>query len=121
MFYTFRQNNSGGHFTHRPSDGIGKYVIIEADSDVEANRKAESIGLYFDGVSEGRDCSCCGDRWYRSWESNEQPSVYDEPVKLKVRSFKGEFISIHPDGEYIGIIVYIHYKDGTMKLGLYED
>jgi hypothetical protein len=60
MFYTFTQNNSGGSFIDEPKQGIGMYVIVEANSEAEATAKAESIGLYFDG--EG-DCSCCGDRW----------------------------------------------------------
>ena len=33
-------------------------------------RLAEDIGLYFDGVEQGMDCSCCGDRWYRAWEDD---------------------------------------------------
>ena len=59
MFYEFRQNNSGGVF-HLPAI----QVFIEADSMDEANRIAERNGLYFDGAGSGRDCLCCGDRWY---------------------------------------------------------
>lgn len=48
MFYTYAQNNSYGVFD---VDGnVKHYVIIEADSAKEADEKAESIGLYFDGV-----------------------------------------------------------------------
>lgn len=60
MFYTFYQNNSGGYF-EGPT-----MVIIEAHSADEANEIAEErAGIYFDGVALGRDCWCCGDRWYR--------------------------------------------------------
>jgi hypothetical protein len=62
MFYTFFQNNSGGHF-------IGPHtVIVEANDAAEANEIAEEKGgVYFDGVIRGMDCECCGDRWYRVW------------------------------------------------------
>lgn len=61
-FYNFRQNNSGG-VHHGPAVN----VVIEASSPEEANRIAvERAGLYFDGCESGRDCRCCGDRWYRA-------------------------------------------------------
>lgn len=44
MFYTYRQNNSGGYY-------IGpSYVIVEADSSSEADFIAEQNGIYFNGV-----------------------------------------------------------------------
>ena len=104
-FYTYNQNNSGGHFEHKPDNGIGKYVIIEADSAKEANDKAEEIGLYFDGCESGRDCDCCGDRWYSKDDDSEGytvPSIYGQPV---AKRFKEEW----------EIGSYIHYKDGTIK------
>lgn len=62
--YHFRQNNSGGSFD---CDLIlCQSVIIEAESAEEANAKAIQLGIYFDGVDEGGDCECCGDRWYRA-------------------------------------------------------
>lgn len=62
VLYEYSQNNTGGSFdvdeklTHR--------VYIEANSEEEANEKAFEMGIYFDGVYEGIDCECCGDRWY---------------------------------------------------------
>ena len=58
--FTYHQNNSGGFF-------VGpKSVTIEAESAEDADRIAEEEGLvYFDGVENGQDCECCGDRWYR--------------------------------------------------------
>lgn len=50
MFYTYRQNNSGGSF--KITKKIKHFVIIEADSAKEANKKAEHIGIYFDGVKK---------------------------------------------------------------------
>ena len=49
MFYTFRQNNSGGDFI-----GPAITVIIEATSPAEANTLAEHNGLYFDGCRNNR-------------------------------------------------------------------
>ena len=60
MFYTFKQNNSGGSFVI--DDKVDVYVVIEANSSTHANERAVDIGIYFDGCYRGRDCSCCGDR-----------------------------------------------------------
>jgi len=80
MFFTFRQNNSGGEFISQWRD-----IIVEADSAEEANERAEEhTWVSFDGVRKGQDCSCCGDRWGRQWddEGDEVPSVWGVPVEL---------------------------------------
>ena len=52
-FYSFIQNNSFGYY-------IGPVaIIVRAADSVEANQKAESKGVYFDGKN---DCPCCGNR-----------------------------------------------------------
>ena len=82
MFYTYIQNNSGGSF--KITKKIKHYVIIEADSAKEADEKAKSIGLYFDGVKNGRDCPCCGDRWSRAdehdcgIEGTKEPEIWGQ-------------------------------------------
>lgn len=75
MFYQFTQNNSGGYFHEDPSKGIGRYIIIEAESEDDAIIRAESIGLYFDGSG---DCPCCGNRWSSYIEGDEFPEVYGQ-------------------------------------------
>src|SRR5688572_2492456 len=97
-FFWYRQNNSGGSFRWNHDAGITVNVIIEADSPREADVKAEQIGLYFDGVNAGLDCSCCGDRWRREawregdddnfafcWVTGErilgEPKLYDVPIE----------------------------------------
>ena len=57
--FQFRQSNSGGQF-------IGpKFVVVKADDADQANQIAQDQGpVYFDGVADGIDCDCCGDRWY---------------------------------------------------------
>ena len=62
MWFTFCQNNSGGRF--KVTDNVDTYVCIEADSIEHASKRAEAIGIYFDGCKKGIDCKCCGDRWY---------------------------------------------------------
>lgn len=96
MFYTFRQNNSGGSFD-RDAD-IDEVVIIEADSEDQANNKAEDIGIYFYGVRSGRDCECCGDRWtpYYGGATND-PEIYGEIAQTTSYDYK------------------IHYKDGRIE------
>lgn len=61
MFYLFSQNNSGGYFI--VNDKVCNKLIIEADCKEEATKVAENLGCYWDGVSKGIDCPCCGDRW----------------------------------------------------------
>ena len=109
MFYTFRQNNSGGHFVVEPTEGISQFVIVEAANEVEAIRKAEDIGLYWNGVDNGSDCECCGDRWDASPDKYPEPMIYGKPA-----------------AEYYGLFtwtkehhVYVHYADGTIQ-GLFK-
>jgi len=73
-FYMFDQNNSGGHFI--VNDEVCHRVIIEADNKNEAIKKAEELGIYFNGCEEGIDCSCCGDRWYEPYDELTFPFEY---------------------------------------------
>lgn len=70
-FYLYDQNNSGGSF--EVDDDVAHRVIIEAVSAAKANKKAKSVGIYFNGVEKGIDCECCGDRWSSASESNATP------------------------------------------------
>ena len=107
MFYTYRQNNSGGSFDI--NDEVSLYVIIEADSATEANDIAEIKGLYFDGCEEGFDCECCGDRWdsqYDDTDGTETPMIYNEAASEYKDTWAG-------DKPYC----FVYYKNGT-KLSL---
>lgn len=78
-FYEFRQNNSGGSFDIDDARGIGPRVWIEALSAVDADQRAQAVGIYFGGVEGGMDCECCGDRWYPAWdEGYECPRLSPE-------------------------------------------
>ena len=78
MFFQYRQNNSFGTW-EGPQN-----IIVEADSPGEADELAVAHGIvYFDGCANDVDCSCCGDRWSRSWEDagDDVPSIYGEPAE----------------------------------------
>ncbi len=58
-YYEFSQNNSGGQW----DETLPKCLYVKADNEKKALLKAFKLGVYFDGVSLGIDCDCCGDRW----------------------------------------------------------
>lgn len=97
-FYEFVQNNSGGSF-------YGHYIVIVEAADAEnANRIAEGLGVYFDGVSGGQDCSCCGDRWSKQWDDKngtETPMHYGTPIADAVLTWG---------------TALVQYLDGTKKI-----
>lgn len=107
MFYTYAQNNSYGVFY--VDDSVKNYVIIEANSAKEADEKAESIGLYFDGVKNGRDCPCCGDRWSKADDPDfgingtEKPEIWGQSVleyfKKNETFWKEEAIIYYKNGK----------------------
>lgn len=84
MFYTYRQNNSGGSF--KITKKIKHFVIIEADSAKKADKKARDVGIYFNGVENDIDCPCCGDRWrkaddpYFGTDGTKEPEIYGQSV-----------------------------------------
>ena len=107
MFYHYSQNNSGGSFDFDRENGITHHVVIEAESASLADRRAESIGLYFDG--EG-DCPCCGDRWHEAYyEGTEEPSVYGCPLGV-VNKDNWSWAWMKEGYETV-----VHFADGTMK------
>lgn len=116
MFYCFNQNNSGGRFRTDHARGISHYVIVEGESRDDIIERAKNIGLYFDGCRTGRDCSCCGDRWYEPWEGtndlSDVPSIYGVDVSSGVHKVNDEFgtawITDGPEG-------YIHYANNVIQ------
>jgi len=93
MFYTFRQNNSGGSF-------IGPVLVcVECDSLEDANDQAENNGITF-GMF--RSCECCGPRWSTAYDQSdltETPTHYGDPLSESGKSW------------------VIYYKDGTKLSG----
>ncbi len=98
MFYQYDQNNSDGYF--ETNEKISYVVIIEADDSYSADSIAEGLGIYFDGVEEGIDCECCGDRWSRADEG-----ISDIGAVMDSWTYSAGFV---------------HFKDGsiaTLKQG----
>lgn len=112
MFYTFRQNNSGGSW-HTPAIT----VIVEANTAREANERAETAGVYFNGVMSGQDCECCGSRWWEQYDDEnctKTPTLWGEEINLNESYSSGPF-GINW-GQEAGIPNFlIVYKDGTQK------
>jgi hypothetical protein len=107
MFFHYSQNNSGGGFSFDKRAGISVSVIVEADSSEDANRRAERIGLYFDGAG---DCACCGNRWYAQWSGDEgtaSPQIYGTSV--------AEYVSRVRWLKPGQAMTFVHYADGRVQ------
>ena len=102
-WYNFSQNNSGGSFM--VNDKVCNELYIEANTFDEAVLKAESLGCYWDGVANGMDCACCGDRWSK-WS--------DDPVDLDKYKTVGYSASIF-DGIYQNTV-----SEWDRRYGKYE-
>lgn len=113
-WWHFSQNNSGGSFGHDPDRGIGYSVFVEAHSADEASARAQDIGIYFDGVREGLDCECCGDRWSEPWGGGDtEPNQYGRNVRP---ASDGE----SPTLDW-GIPSYIHPIEGRFSAAVIEE
>ena len=80
-WFTFHQNNSGGKFV--VDDTVDVNVIIQANYADEANELAQRVGIYFNGVADGYDCECCGDRWHKVLDDDrgtDEPEIYGQRV-----------------------------------------
>lgn len=86
-FYEFNQNNTGGSF--EVNEMVCHRVFIQANNDDEANKIALNMGIYFDGVSGGLDCGCCGDRWHESTEYDaiEFPKEYGNQMFNSIEEY----------------------------------
>ena len=107
-WYHLSQNNSGGHFDVDPDRGIGANLFIQAENAQAANDRAEEIGCYWNGVDDGSDCSCCGDRWYpiSEYNSSDEPEQYGKPVSP---------VPLEKATKYFGKPSFLHYADGTIS------
>ena len=99
-FFMWSQNDSGGRF--HVNDNLTWRVVIEADSYQQAEAKAFDLGVYYNGVEEGHDCDCCGDRWYEGSELD----VEGGPMLEHLQEYADEYGWESPS-------VIIHYADGT--------
>lgn len=99
-FFMWNQNNSGGHFV--VDDDLTWQAVIESDDYQQAEIYALGIGVYYDGVDSGHDCSCCGDRWYEGKELDTGGQTLVEHLQEYADNYGWKDPS-----------VIIHYADGT--------
>lgn len=66
-FLLYKQNNSGGPFK---GPAVFVFFTVPEGVDSASQEQLDRAGIYFDGVSAGTDCPCCGDRW------EDCPEVY---------------------------------------------
>jgi hypothetical protein len=72
-WFEYWQNNSGG-FYRDPA----RTLVIQAPDEETADRIAIDHGVYFNGVADGIDCDCCGDRWSPAWSCDGPEDVSDD-------------------------------------------
>lgn len=117
-WYEFRQNNSGGSF--HTNDDVSVEVLIQAASSGEADIKAEEIGIYFDGVEEGRDCDCCGNRWHSAGNALSQFTTYNWRNRSKtdygnVRAYAQAVADVDDWAAAGEPTVIVYFADGTVE------
>jgi hypothetical protein len=86
-FYVFQQNPSFRRF----DEGVGHVVLVEASTCEEANLRAQQVGVYFHGVALGRDCECCGPRWWPVTEQNALPLIPSPLSEDDLAPYRGEY------------------------------
>tara|TARA_R110000868_G_scaffold345055_1_gene606162 strand:+ start:61 stop:411 length:351 start_codon:yes stop_codon:yes gene_type:complete len=94
-WFQYTQNNSGGRFNQ--DDKVSHYVLIQAPNASVADSLAESVaGIYFNGVEDGQDCECCGDRWYTQLDyvGDVEPLIYGKAP------FDESSVRIYPFGSF---------------------
>ena len=99
-YFKFRQNNSFGAFHGTP------LVFVQADNAADANDIAQDNGIYFNGVADGIDCDCCGDRWLRVCDDDaqDQPNSYGYGGGVTVYSDGDNYIDYCGDVHAVKVI-----------------
>ncbi|WP_312286898.1 DUF7296 family protein [Terrisporobacter sp.] len=100
MFYTYRQNNSGGYFIQ--NDEVDMFVIVEGDNHQDIQKIADRI---FENHSEY--CTCCGERWSDCDE--DWSELTNEPMINSTSVYEVE------DYWYKGYNAIIYYKNGEKE------
>ena len=98
-WYEFTQNNSGGSFD--VSDTTCHRMFIEAYNSDQATSKAEDLGCYWNGVEEGNDCECCGDRWSPAGDALIFPYNYGSFTDIE----KERMLTKYPNLKFVPTIL----------------
>lgn len=115
-FYVYRQNNSGGYFIE--DENVGVHLIIEADTEAQADEKFEAIIDLKDKYSTF--CPCCGHRWYGVDEMYDNVELTEEFVdELKEHKYYLEAVLHKADGTKTKIpwLMYGMYKYLDAEVG----
>lgn len=102
-FFTFSQNNSGGYFIENQKEGVGGYVIIEAQTAEAAYEKLRIIGDRIDDFWDS--CDCCGERWCYDPElisADDEPAICGKNVR-------------EASGGLFGECAFVHYENGKIE------
>lgn len=110
-FYSFSQNNSGGHF--RINDDVGHLVVIEARSIKEVTNRAEEL------LDNSDSCDCCGDRWSFSFYGDEEKEGKSFPCTAY--GDKNVFELVESDLGYCDeeYVIHVYYLNGDHKKIVY--
>ncbi|MGA0164712.1 MAG: DUF7296 family protein [Bdellovibrionota bacterium] len=113
-WFLFDQNNSGGKLV--VNDKVCHRLFIEAKNESEAISIAEGLGVYFNGVDDGRDCPCCGDRWYRA-EEVEFPLAFDSRKQIVFKNpvEYAQHLAVHYTLYKNMVDSRIFYQNGIVK------
>ena len=84
--YVYWQNNSGGYFREIRKTYKDNMLILPVKREGFSSNGYVSLAVedkeiipkevYFNGVEEGLDCPCCGDRWNRLGDWNKKEKIY---------------------------------------------
>lgn len=108
MFHTFVQNFDGRHKII--NDDISIFTVIEGENLEDIINLAQNLGIYFDGVKNFQDCSCCGDRWERP-KQEELTNLAEIEGQLLSEFYDPTFDSGYSDKHDI----VVHYMDGHRR------
>ena len=111
-WFYFRQNNSGGFFQR--DDNLCEYMFVEAPNHFEANKIAENLGCYWDGVAHGFDCSCCGDRWNPQTASDEMAFPIKWENNITINSVE-DYAKVLAEQFFLIGCIRIFYQSGAKK------
>lgn len=112
-WFRFDQNNSGGSF--HVDKKICYRLYLQASDYGSARTKALELGVYFDGVSNGIDCSCCGDRWSDYEEKiGKFPMEYKGTISFKDIEEYAQFMA-NEYGGWTTPDIRLYYADGKVK------
>jgi hypothetical protein len=98
-FYELSQNNTGGSFA--VDSKLCHRLFIEAESEKAALEIAEGLGCYWNGVDDGMDCSCCGDRWYKSADEVDLEKMNTKWNGYEISEWLGKSKNTHDEDAII--------------------